>query len=259
MQFGICLLSCVPLLKSPKFWGELVSELLFGEHFEVIGRQGVFAKIHMAYDSYEGWIDLRQTVPINLDEFKRLNEAVPAVSLDAVTFIQMDNHTVMVLRGSSLPFYANGEFCVGGRSFSFLGNVRKPDRRIASEELFDVALSYLNSPYRWGGRTPFGIDCASFVQIVYKVFGVCLPRETSHQKEEGREIGALTDAQVGDLAFFRSISEGLPHVGILLGNEIIHACGTVRIDSIDKSGIFNRTIQKHTYRLTGISRIAEIF
>ena len=259
MQFGICLLSCVPLLKSPKFWGELASELLFGEHFEVLDIQGVFAKVRMAYDSYEGWIDLRQTVPIDLDEFKRLNKAVPAISLDAVTFTHMDDHTVMVLRGSSLPFYANGEFCVGGRSFSFLGNVRKPDRRMAPGELFNVALSYLNSPYRWGGRTPFGIDCASFVQIVFKAFGVCLPRETYHQKEEGREIGSLIDAQVGDLGFFRSISEGLPHVGILLGDKIIHTCGTVRIDSIDKAGIFNRTIQKHTYRLIGIRRIAEVF
>ncbi len=155
MRFGICLLSCVPLRKSPEFWGELASELLFGEHFEVLDRRGVFAKVRMAYDSYEGWIDLRQAAYIDLDEFKRLNETIPAVSLEAVAFTQIDDHKVMVLRGSSLPFYNNGEFRVGGRRFSFLGKVRKPDRRITSEELVDVALSYLNSPYCWGGRTPY--------------------------------------------------------------------------------------------------------
>lgn len=256
MRFGICLLSCVPVRKSPEFWGELASELLFGEHFEVLDSQGVFAKVRMAYDSYEGWIDLRQTVSIGLDEFQCLNEAVPAVSLDAITFTQIDDHKVMVLRGSSLPFYSNGEFCVGGRRFSFLGKVRKPDSRITSKELADFALSYLNSPYRWGGRTPFGIDCASFVQVVFKAFGVYLSRETYNQKEEGKEIGSITDAQVGDLAFFRSISKDLPHVGIVLGDEIIHACGTVRIDSIDKTGIFNRKIKKYTYRFTGIRRVA---
>jgi cell wall-associated NlpC family hydrolase len=164
----------------------------------------------------------------------------------------------MVLRGSSLPFYANGEFCVRGRRFLFLGKARIPDRRITSKELADFALSYLNSPYRWGGRTPFGIDCASFVQVVFKAFGVYLPRETYNQKERGKEIGSITDAQVGDLAFFRSISKDLPHAGIVLGEEIIHACGTVRIDSIDKAGIFNQEMNKYTYRFTGIRRITNV-
>jgi len=258
MRFGICLLSCVPLRKSPEFWGELASELLFGEHFEVLDSQGIFAKVRMAHDLFEGWIDLRQTVSIDLDEFQCLKEAVPAVALDAITITQIDDHKVMVLRGSSLPFYANGQICVGGRNFSFLGKVRKPDRRITSEKLVDFALSYLNSPYRRGGRTPFGIDCASFVQVVFKAFGVYLARETYNQKEEGKEIGSITDAQVGDLAFFRSISKDLPHVGIVLDEEIIHACGTVRIDSIDKAGIFNRKNKEYTYRLTGIRRIANV-
>ena len=258
MRFGICLLSCVPVRKSPEFWGELASELLFGEHFEVLDRRDIFAKVRMAYDSYEGWIDLRQTVSIGLDEFQGLNETLAAVSLDAITLTQMDNHKVMVLRGSSLPFYTNGEFRVGGRKFSFSGKVRKPDRSITSEELVHFALSYLNSPYRWGGRTPFGIDCASFVQVVFKAFGVYLSRETYTQKEEGKEIGSIADARVGDLAFFRSISKDLPHVGIVLGEEIIHACGTVRIDSIDKAGIFNRKIKEYTYRLTSIRRIAKV-
>ena len=258
MQFGICLLSCVPMRKSPELWGELASELLFGEHFEVLDRQYVFAKVRMAYDLYEGWIDLRQTVSIGLDEFKRLNETVSAVSLDVVTATRIDEHQIMVLRGSSLPFYDKGKCCVGGKRFIFLGNVRVPDRRITSNELTEVALSYLNAPYRWGGRTPFGIDCASFVQFVYKVFGVYLPRETSHQKEQGKKIGSVTNTQVGDLAFFRSVNKDLPHVGIVLGKEIIHACGTVRIDLIDKEGIFDRNIGEYTYRLTDIRRIANV-
>jgi len=258
MRFGVCLLSCVPLRKSPEFWGELASELLFGEHFEVIDTQGVFAKVRMAYDSYEGWIDLRQTVSIGLDEFQDLNDTVPAVAIDAMTSTQIDDHEIMVLRGSSLPFYADGESSVAGRRFSILGNVRQPDSQIASEELTIFALSYLNSPYRWGGRTPFGIDCASFVQIVFKAFGVTLSRETDHQQEEGEAVGSIRDARIGDLAFFRSVSKDLPHVGMILGEEIIHACGTVRIDAIDKTGIFDRKTKKYTYRLTGIRRVASV-
>lgn len=140
----------------------------------------------------------------------------------------------------------------------FLGNIRQPDRQIASEELTDFALSYLQTPYRWGGRTPFGIDCASFVQIVFKTFGVHLPRVTLDQNEEGTKIGSITDARVGDLAFFRSTDNDLPHVGMILGEKIIHACATVRQDVMDKTGIFNRENNKYTYRLTGIRRIANV-
>lgn len=258
MQYGICLLSCVPLLRSPEFWGELASELLFGEHFEILDKQGVFAKVRMAYDAYEGWVDLRQTAPIDIDEFNRLNAAIPAVSLDAVAATRIDGDQVMVLRGSSLPFFDKGKCVVGGRKFSFAGNVRISNQPMTSEELLDVARSYLNTPYRWGGRTPFGIDCASFVQIVFKAFNIHLPRETFQQKQQGKKIGSITDAEIGDLAFFTSISEGLPHVGLLLGDSVIHACGTVRVDAVDKTGLFDRRIEKYTYHLTDIRRVAKV-
>jgi cell wall-associated NlpC family hydrolase len=259
MPFGICLSSCVPLLKSPEFWGELASELLFGERFEVLHSQGIFGKVRTAFDAYDGWIDLRQTTPIDPEEYGRCNESSSAVALDAITFVQMDDRGVMVLRGSSLPCYADGNFYVKGRKVAFGGNVGNPESRITREALKAFALSYIHTPYRWGGRTPFGIDCAAFVQIVYKTFGVCIPRETQGQKEQGSTIVSTTDAKVGDLAFFTSIAEGLPHVGLLFGDSVMHACGTVRIDAVDKTGIFDRRVEKYTYRLTEIRRVARVF
>jgi cell wall-associated NlpC family hydrolase len=72
----------------------------------------------------------------------------------------------------------------------------------------------------------------------------------------GKTIGFINEAQAGDLAFFDNEEEQIVHVGILLNNtQIIHASGSVRIDSIDHQGIFNKTQQKYTHKLRLIKRV----
>ena len=99
---------------------------------------------------------------------------------------------------------------------------------------------YLNSPYLWGGRTPLGIDCSGFTQIVYKINGVKLSRDANQQANQGQTLSFIEESEAGDLAFFDDPEGKIVHVGLLLeDNYIIHACGTVRIDRIDQSGIYN--------------------
>ena len=86
--------------------------------------------------------------------------------------------------------------------------------------LIQNALIYLNSPYLWGGRTPFGIDCSGFTQIVYRLQGVKIPRDTNQQVEEGVEIN-IKQSKAGDLAFFRNTDEKITHVGIIMNNSNI--------------------------------------
>jgi cell wall-associated NlpC family hydrolase len=60
----------------------------------------------------------------------------------------------------------------------------------------------------------------------------------------------LQEAKPGDLAFFDNPKGNISHVGILLSeNRIIHASGTVRIDSIDHEGIYNREEKRYTHKL----------
>ncbi len=107
----------------------------------------------------------------------------------------------------------------------------------------------------WGGRTPLGVDCSGFVQVVFKLMGIDMPRDAWQQAQAGRPVKKFSEVRTGDLAFFAS-KEDITHVGILLDNgEIIHALGKVRIDAIDKKGIISADTGKRTLRLRAVRRV----
>ncbi|MBK8633790.1 MAG: C40 family peptidase [Saprospiraceae bacterium] len=107
-----------------------------------------------------------------------------------------------------------------------------------------------------GGRSPFGIDCSGFTQVLFKIWGFALPRDAYEQATLGELIDFVELAQEGDLAFFDNAEGKITHVGMVLANqEIIHASGRVRIDKLDHEGIFNRQTKKYTHHLKFIKRI----
>ena len=124
-------------------------------------------------------------------------------------------------------------------------------------DIMDIMQPYINTPYLWGGKSIFGIDCSGFVQMVFKLFNVRLPRDAYQQAEIGEAIDFLAEAKLGDLAFFDNEQGKITHVGILLSpHQIIHASAVVRIDPIDQAGIVSSTTGLRTHQLRTIRRIA---
>ena len=121
--------------------------------------------------------------------------------------------------------------------------------------MIKIAFQYINAPYLWGGKTPLGIDCSGFTQMVYKLSGVAIPRDASEQAKVGTIIQNLNDAEIGDLAFFNNDAGRITHTGIILDNGyIIHAHGKVRVDKINENGIFNLDSEEYTHKLRMIRR-----
>ena len=113
-----------------------------------------------------------------------------------------------------------------------LGKWNSPDE----VQLFvKVATGFLGAPYRFGGSSLKGIDCSSFVQKIYRIFDITLPRNAREQSKVGVSI-AREQLTEGDLVFFHT-KRSLGHVGIYIGNnEFVHASSkkkVVRIDSLD--------------------------
>lgn len=75
------------------------------------------------------------------------------------------------------------------------------------------------TPYQWGGITPWGADCSGFVQSVYALHGIDLPRDASMQAESGDPAGDLARLEPADLAFFSDDGQKITHVAIALGNH----------------------------------------
>ncbi len=250
--YGFCHLSVVPCRLEASDRSEMVTQLLFGETLEVLERKGNWVKVRIVFDDYECWIDNKQFLPISYHTFMRCNFAMNECSADLVQIISDLNtqETTPILLGSSLPNIQSGEISIDDHNFRFEGSVCLPSEPNKRDIIQEYAYNYLGTPYLWGGRSAFGIDCSGFVQVVYKMSGIKLKRDASQQAEYGSTLSFVEEAQPGDLAFFDNEDGRIVHVGILLKNqEIIHASGKVRIDRIDHQGIFNTDTKRYSHRL----------
>lgn len=249
-MFGVCNLSIVPCRKEPSDRSEMVTQLLFGDSFSILEENEKWAFIQTSIDGYECWIDKKQFTRISDADYKSQDQR-QHYSYDPVSVLSEDGtgNMLPLVMGSVLPAYENGVCKIGTSSFTFEGSTVKPSKPNRNT-IIETALMYLNSPYLWGGRSPFGIDCSGFSQIVYKLSGINILRDASQQATQGKALSFVEEAQPGDLAFFDNEEGRIIHVGIVLSDSrIIHASGKVRIDLLDHHGIYNSEDKKYSHRL----------
>lgn len=252
-MFAICNLAIVPLRAEPSDRSELVSQVLFGEHFKILEQNDKWSRIQLAFDNYEGWIDNKQFQVISETNYNSLSNSASIMSADLVEYITTPNNYLLPITiGSSLSFLDNSE--INTSQFSFEG--LKVCGIKHKSELIKTAFMYLNAPYLWGGKTPFGIDCSGFTQMVYKLNGYSILRDASQQATQGEALSFIEESEPGDLAFFDNEEGRITHVGMIMeDNYIIHAHGKVRIDRLDHLGIYNIDTGRHTHKLRVIKKI----
>ena len=248
MQYGICNLSIIPLRLEPTDTSELVSQVLYGEHFKILEHRKQWSRIRLAFDKYEGWVDNKQYILVEEETYNSLQKEAPVLSSDLVEFVfDKQQQLYPISLGSTLNPLQILEHNFEGKTISGI----KP-----KTDLITCAFNYLNAPYLWGGKTPFGIDCSGFTQMVYKLNGYNLLRDASQQATQGEALSFIEESEPGDLAFFDNAEGTIVHVGIIMDdNYIIHAHGKVRIDRLDHSGIYNAEKGTHTHKLRVIKKI----
>lgn len=252
-MFGICNLAIIPLRAESSDRSEIVSQVLFGEHFQVLEMQKQWARIRLQYDNYEGWIDSKQYQPISKEQYDQLGQDAIILNSDLVEYVTTANNLLMPIPlGASLSFLNHPDINTSGFDFEGLKITGvKP-----KSNLINTSFMYLNAPYLWGGKTPFGIDCSGFTQMVYKLNGYHLLRDASQQATEGEALSFIEESEPGDLAFFDNEEGKIIHVGIIMDdNYIIHASGKVRIDRLDHLGIYNAEANRHTHKLRVIKKM----
>ena len=258
IEYGIGFLAAIPVRKHPFHSSEMTSQILFGETFAVLEKYQNWRRIRCRYDNYSGWVNMADYQLISEREYIQLSNKKTAIASDLVQ-VMLDhtrNRMFPVLIGSSLPGLQDQSFEIEGYSYTYDGAFVMPGIGTHCRKLVENAYMYLHSPYLWGGRMPFGIDCSGFVQMVFKLCGIPLLRDASQQAIQGEIVNLLNEAHPGDLAFFDNDDGEITHVGILLDKQtIIHASGKVRTDKIDHHGIFNEEKKQYTHKLRLIRRI----
>ena len=254
---GLCRLSIVPVRAEAKESSEMVTQLLFGDHYTVLGLSGnkEWMRIQIQFDAYEGWINVKQHHAITEAHFEELSTLEYQACGEICARMELKSEVLHIVYGSLLPLTGNELFDLSDL-VKYEGK-RLPVRKIRDfAVLKDIAFQYINSPYLWGGKTPFGIDCSGFVQMVFKLCGYALKRDASQQARQGKAVATVEEAKAGDLAFFENKEGRIVHVGILLEDkQVIHASGKVRVDQIDVKGIFDREKGSYTHRLCLVKRL----
>ena len=255
MAVAVCLLSVVPMRKEPTHRSEMVSQLLFGEYVDTREEKDDFTCVTCIYDGYPGWVQSSQLKAISSEQTLTplgfinsyttevvVNGKARRVPFAAPVYRPSGANTSLIMANQKIAYSEESFWKAGANSFS-------------KEMLETIVQVFLDTPYLWGGKSVFGIDCSGFVQQTFKLFGVMLLRDAYLQAEQGAPVSSIEEAQLGDLAFFKNDSERVVHVGIVLEEgAIAHASGKVRIDKIDADGIINGETGKRTHSLHSIRR-----
>lgn len=256
---GICIFNIVPVRAVDSDKSEMVTQLLFGDNYEIIkeSENQKWLHIKISDDEYEGWIDKKlhfEIDPLLPDLFN--NNSSNHYCSESVGYIESGEISKIIFFGSYLPTFDGEYVYIGNKQFAYKGKYKKIEKSLTAETIIQNANMFLETPYLWGGKSHAGIDCSGLVQMVFRSCGHQLMRDAWQQASMGSRVESLEKAKSGDLAFFSNDVGRVTHVGILLDTKnIIHAHGKVRIDKIDDKGIINSDSGLYSHKLDGIRSI----
>ena len=225
-QYGQAQLSVLPLRASASHKSEMISQLLYNETYTILQDVGNWVLIECLHDRYQGWLSKDQVSYISEEIF---DTPFQSYSTELVLWNNKIQHFIFM-----------------GSPFNQLTTASQQDK---VSLIIRAAEQFINTPYLWGGRSPFGIDCSGLMQIVFRMAGILLPRDAYQQSALGQNI-RYGEQQKGDIAFFSNADKRITHVGVLKDKDrILHASSRVRIDLFTHEGIIHHNKQSHQLAL----------
>lgn len=192
--------------------GKFESQLILGETFNVETEKDGWCRGACGHDDYVGYVESRH---LSTDVFtpthvitaaRSQTYAGPTIKSPARDILSFGSKIMIEKTEDNYTKIAGGEWIYS----KHIALLDAPDK-----DYIATAKKFLETPYYWGGRSGFGIDCSGLVQVCLARAGIEAPRDTEEQIKIGE---SAEKPQAGDLVFFPF------HVGIMVDdNNIIHA------------------------------------
>lgn len=254
-SFAVCTLSYIPMRKEPDHRAEMLSQVVFGEYFEITGETNHWYRIRLLTDGYEGWIHSWDLNVVREDEAERESKNTRYFTSGAFNQVEGGFPNIVIGWGCPLPGWDGNSGKMAGLDIQLDGEIVEVSGGYSFDDIFEFGEKIMDMPYLWGGRTSFGIDCSGFVQSLYRFWDIKLPRDSTKQADFGEQL-TFSKARPGDLAFFMNENGSVNHVGVCSENRmILHVSDYVRLDLLAEDGIRNKMTGELTHRLKVIKRV----
>ena len=253
--FGVCRLSVVSVRKDHQLLSSQISQLLFGDHYQVIGvsPDKEWIQISIYFDQVEGWIPLHHHHAIASEYFDQINTADFKITTDICSTILYKKTPLSILIGSIVPI-SQSELFKMEEQFAFNGESKSLGQKREFEFFKLVALKYLNAPEMEGGKTPFGIDGGGLVQMVHRICGYTLGHSLEGLQRNGRKVDNQS-AKPGDLVFLSTGNQAIKSVGLLLEEgKILHVDGRVKVDMLTNNGVVDKDTKRESHLVESFKR-----
>lgn len=229
-KYGILKKEVVPINLKPSFESQLADEGLYGMLVNLLEEtEDGWYLVETLYD-YKGYIHRSNMI---LDDqraeywnekatstiYHNIVDAMPGPSYKGYVVQLLTKGARVLATGKEEDSWMEIELVDGKKSWirkdfarprvEVGGDIDKTELR---KKLVDTALMYLGSQYRWGGKSPLGLDCSGLCSIAYLINGIKIYRDAVLKEEYMKEI-SLKEIKAGDLIFFPG------HVGMYIGDD----------------------------------------
>lgn len=230
----IGLAAVAPVYREPDLRAEQVTQLVLGETGRILEGDGVWRRVRLELDHYEGWVHRGYVLETDHEVARAWRETAAGWSEGAVAEGEDGSILRLPVRSRVGLVSPRVNLPNGHRATLIAGAVAPFDRvaaraRSASPDLWALQ-TFAGAPYQWGGVTPWGVDCSGLVQTTFLARGLVLPRDAAQQADRGETV-SLGDHRPGDLLFFAEAGDRITHVALAGPRDtLVHstvACGGV--------------------------------